>query len=222
MDKSKMMRWQIIILNILELAACLTGFLYWRKLKHSFWKWFPVYLAVIFLTEISAEYFLYARKDLSTNIDIYSYWGIPVQFFFFFWIFWKSYQGSDKKKWPLIAAIIYMGALVTDLFYVSKVKFFFESFSYTIGCLFILILVLIFFFGFTRSNEIINYRSSMLFWVSAGLLLFYIGTMPFFAFRKRLYVDHKDLFYLYWYVQFALNYLMYSFFISSFIWGKPK
>lgn len=216
------MRWQLIVLNLLELTACITGFCYWNKLKQSFWKWFPVYLAVIFLTEIVAEYFLFVRKDLGVNIAIYSYWGVPVQFLFLYWLFWKHYRSSDKRKLPLIAAVIYLCALILDLFYVSKVKFFFESFSYTIGCLFLLVLVLIFFFRFTRSDDIISYKSSILFWVSVGVLLFYVGTMPFFAFRKRLYVDHKELFYIYWYTQFVLNYMMYSFFILSFIWGKPK
>jgi hypothetical protein len=62
----------------------------------------------------------------------------------------------------------------------------------------------------------------MMFWVCLGLMLFYIGTIPFFAFRKVLYVEHRDFFYVYWYIQFGLNYLMYLLFILSFVWGRPK
>ncbi|MBK8610825.1 MAG: hypothetical protein IPL84_13030 [Chitinophagaceae bacterium] len=216
------MSWFIIILNILELATALTGFLFWKKIKDSHWKWFPIYLGIIFLTEMTGEYFLHVKADLKTNIAVYSYFGIPVQFFFFYWLFHQQFKNTNKSKWPLISAAVYFISLVADLLYISKIQFYFESFSYVIGCVFLLVLILIYFNRFIKSDEIIRYKSSMKFWVCIGLLVFYVGAMPFFAFRKALYVDNKDFFYIYWYAQFGLNYLMYLFFIISFIWGKPK
>ncbi len=212
----------IIVLNVLELFACLVGFLYWNKIKNTYWKWFPIYLATIVLTEITGEYLLHVEKDLATNIAIYSYFGIPLQFFFFYWLFYQQFKNTKNSKWPLISAAIYLICLIADLFYISKIKFYFESFSYIIGCIFLLILLLMYFTRFTRSDEIIRYKSSMMFWVCVGLMLFYIGAMPFFAFRTALYKQYNDFFYVYWYVQFGLNYLMYLLFIVSFIWGKPK
>lgn len=211
-----------IVLNILELSACIVAFLYWNKIKNTYWKWFPVYLAVIVLTEIAAEYLLHVKKDLASNIAIYSYFGIPLQFFFFYWLFYQQFRNTKNSKWPLISAATYFVCLVADLLYISKIKYYFESFSYTIGCIFLLILILIYFTRFTRSDEIIKYKSSMMFWVSIGVILFYIGTMPFFAFRTALYRQYPDFFYIYWYIQFGLNYLMYLLFIVSFVWGKPK
>jgi hypothetical protein len=216
------MSWYIIVLNLLELLASLTGFIFWKKIKDTHWRWFPVYLGIIFLTEIVGEYFLFVRGDLSTNIAVYSYFGIPLQFFFFYWLFHQELKKTKKSVWPLVSAAIYLISLVADLAYISSIKFYFESFSYIIGCIFLLVLLFIYFTRFTKSDEIINYRTSMMFWISLGLMLFYIGTIPFFAFRKVLYVEHKELFYVYWYVQFGLNYLMYLFFTISFIWGKPK
>ena len=216
------MTWHIIILNVLELSACITGFLFWNKIRHSYWRWFPVYLGVIILTEVAGEYLLYVRYDLKLNIAVYSYFGIPIQFLFFYWIFYRQFKHTNKSKWPLISLAIYSICLITDLLYISKIKFYFESFSYTVGCLFLLILLLIYFSGFIKSDEIIKYKASIMFWVTLGLILFYVGSMPFFAFRKALYVEHKDFFYIYWYIQFGLNYLMYLLFVVSFIWGKPK
>jgi hypothetical protein len=216
------MSWLIIVLNILELLSCIAGFIFWSKIKNTYWKWFPVYLGIIFLTEITAEYLLHVKNDLASNIAIYSYFGIPLQFFFFYWIFYQEFRNTKNSKWPLISAVIYLICLVADLLYISKIKFYFESFSYIIGCIFLLILILIYLASFTRSDAIIKYKSDMMFWVSLGLVIFYAGAMPFFAFRKALYVEYNDLFYVYWYIQFGLNYLMYLFFIVSFIWGKPK
>lgn len=220
--KSSTMTWFIIVLNILELSACITGFLYWNKIRHTYWKWFPVYLAIIFLIEITGEYFLHVRNDLRVNIILYSYLGIPLQFFFFYWIFYRQFVKTRLAIWPLISAAIYFICLVADLPYLSKINFYFESFSYIMGCIFLLILLLIFFSRFIRSDDILHYRTSIMFWVCLGLLLFYVGCMPFFAFRKVLYNDYRDFFYIYWYVQFCFNYLMYLLFIIAFIWGKPK
>lgn len=216
------MKWYIIVLNIFELLSCLTGFIFWKKIKYSYWKWFPVYLGLIVLTEVTGEYFLHARNDLKTNIAIYSYFGIPLQFFFFYWLFQQQFKKINNNKWPLISAAIYFIALIADLAYISKLKFYFESFSYVIGCLFLLILLLMFFFRFTKGDDIFGYKNNMMFWVSIGLMLFYIGTMPFFAFRNMLFVKNEQMFYIYWYAQFGLNYLMYLLFIVAFVWGKPK
>jgi len=216
------MSWFIIVLNILEFMACITGLVFWNKFKNSYWKWFPVYLGVIILTELIGEYLLHVKKDLASNIALYSYFGIPIQFFFFYWLFYQQFKPAAKSKWPLISAAIYLICLVTDLAYISKIKLYFESFSYVIGCIFLLILILIYFARFIKSDEIIKYRTSMMFWVALGLMIFYIGAMPFFAFRTELYRQDKDFFYTYWYIQFGLNYLMYLLFIISFIWGKPK
>ncbi|HEV7779936.1 MAG TPA: hypothetical protein VGO58_01655 [Chitinophagaceae bacterium] len=212
----------LFILNGFELAACIVGFLYWNKIKGTHWKWFPVYLAAIVLGEIAAEFFLHIKKDLATNGAIYSYFVIPLEFFFFYWLFYRQFKHTKSSKWPLIAAAIYFVCLVADLLYINKIDFFFESFSLVVGSLFFLVLLLIYFRKFMKSEEIVNYRSSMMFWVCLGLMIFYIGSMPFSAFRTFLWEKHNDLFYIYWYAQFILGYLMYSLFIVSFIWGKPK
>lgn len=216
------MPWFLYLLNAFELLACVIGFLYWKKIKETYWKWFPIYLGVIVLTEIIGEYFLFVRDDLQTNTIIYSYFGIPIEFLFFYWLFHQNFRKTSNYKWPLISATIYIISLVVDLSYISKIEIYFESFSYTIGCILLLVLLLIYFSGFIRGSEIINYKSSMMFWVSVGIMVFYIGTMPFYAFRTKLFAEYEKFFYIYWYIQFGLNYLMYLFFTISFIWGKPK
>ncbi len=216
------MSWFIIILNLLELLACVTGFIFWSKIKHRYWKWFPLYLSAIFITEIAGDFFLHVKGNLQLNIALYSYFGIPLQFLFFYWLFYQQFKNTNTSKWPLISAVIYLICLVADLLHINKIELFFESFSYIVGCLFLLVLTLMYFARFMKSEEIMQYKSSMMFWVSIGLLAFYVGTMPFWAFRKYLYVNHKVFFYSYWYIQFGLNYLMYLLFTVSFIWGKPK
>ena len=211
--------WYIIILNCLELAACITGCLYWSKIRETYWKWFPIYLGLILITELTAEYFLFARHDLKTNGDIYWYFGLPLELLFLFWLF---YQYAKPRKWPLILAAIYVAGWILDQVYFSHLKLFFDSFSYTIGNALLLICLFVFFIRFSNSNEILNYRKSMFFWVALGLLIFYVGTFPFYGMRTTLWKDYRSLFWVYYYISFFLNYCMYSLFMIAFIWGRPK
>lgn len=216
------MGWYIYILNGFELVSFITGCFYWKKLRNTYWNWFTVYLGIIFLTEMAGEYLLFVKGELSSNIALYSYFGIPVQFVFFFWLFSKMYKKISVRILSIVSVSVYLICLIIDLAYINKIEFYFESFSYVIGCLFLLLFLLVFFYNLVSSDEIVRFKSNKLFWVSTGALFFYIGTLPFFAFRKKLYVQYEDMFYGYWYLQFFLNYLMYLFFTFSFIWGKPR
>ncbi|HET6993535.1 MAG TPA: hypothetical protein VFI06_01075 [Chitinophagaceae bacterium] len=215
------MYWQVIVLNILELVACITGFLYWRKVKDTYWRWFPVYLATIVLIEVTAEYFLYEQRNAEVSLGIYQYFGIPLEFLFFYWLFYRYFD--KKNRWPLYSAAIYIACWLLDIFYLGHLSLYFESVSYGVGTILLLILLFQFFMQFARSNDVLKYRSSMMFWVALGIILFYMGTLPFYELRNTLYrMDDKTFFFVYWYIQFGLNYLMYILFVLSFIWGKPK
>jgi len=211
---------QTIVLNGFELAACIVGFVVWKKIKNSYWRWFPFYLALIVLIEITAEYFLHVRNNLAVNNGIYQYFGLPLEFLFFYWLLYRYF--NNESRWPLYAAAIYLACWLLDIFYLGQLSLYFESISYIIGTILLAILLLIFFIDFSKSDAILKYQSSMMFWVCAGLMIFYIGTLPFYGLHTTLYRMDKHFFYAYWYIQFALNYLMYTLFVVAFIWGKPN
>ncbi|HOZ84729.1 MAG TPA: hypothetical protein PK191_04515 [Niabella sp.] len=213
---------QIFILNLFELCACITGFLYYIKLKDSYWKYFPFYLFSIFLTEVLAEWILLVQENLKVNIAIYKYWAIPVQFLFFFWLFSRQHRNTKPKVLPFIFSSLYLIAVMIENFWPINLKPIFDSMSYSFGCVLLLILIIIFLKQFISSDEILEFKTNMMFWVVIGLLLFYIGTLPFWGLRSSLYYHYRSIFNVYNQVQFALNYCMYLMFIFAFIWGKPK
>jgi hypothetical protein len=106
--------------------------------------------------------------------------------------------------------------------YVSKEKWWFSSFSYTIGNIILLGLILSCLYKIIKSDDILQFRASMMFWVCLGLLFFYLGSLPFFGLWNYLNNNHPAIFDNYWYIQMALNYLMYFTFSLGFIWHKPK
>jgi len=214
--------WFIILLNLLEISSCITGFIYFGKIRRTYWKWFPWYLAVISLTEIIAEYLLYARHNLKLSDDLYRFFGIPLEFIFLYWLFYMYFLKSKAAKWPVLSIITYVICFFADVFFVGKMRLFFDSFSYTVGNILLLVLLLVFFLKFIASEAILEYRSSMMFWVCVGMLIFYLGSLPFYGLRTSLYYRYPGLFYIYWYVQFGMNYLMYILFSLAFIWSKQK
>jgi hypothetical protein len=161
-------------------------------------------------------------KDQPLNVEMYRYFGIPVQFLFFCWLFYRYFGGSSEKKWPIIGACVYLLSWLAEIFFSQAVKGWFMSFSYTMGNITLLSLIILFFIKFINSREILSYKQSMMFWVSLGLLSFYLGTFPFYALRNTLAVSYPEIFYAYLNINYVLDYLMYIFFTIAFICGRPK
>lgn len=219
MNSINVIKWS---LNTMEFLACFTGFLYFRKIKNSHWKFFPFYLGFIFLIEMTAKW---AQRDLSNIqfvLNLYKYVGIPIQFLFFFWIFFKHDQQKDYKTWSFTALLIYVISFIFDEFFMKGGVYWFNSISYTCGNIVLLVLIIRYFYHLTKSNELLYFREKQMFWVCLGLLIFYLGTMPYFGLYNTLRNNYPALFKLYWHLQMALNICMYACFSISFIWSKSK
>jgi hypothetical protein len=208
----------VYILRLLELVACVTGFIYWGKIRASFFKWFPVYLGFIVISESIGE-FLRSPAMEKLNRAYFNYFEIPVEFLFFFGLF---YSTNRFKKLSLVCAALYLLSWFIDLVYFSKLEFVFYSFSYTLGNLLLLILILNYFVQLVTSNNILNFWKDMLFWICTGLLVYYLGTFPYYGLRNTLWKNYTNLYYTYSYIMYILNSLMYLMFTFSFIWGRPS
>jgi hypothetical protein len=216
------LHWHIIVLNVMELAACVAGFISWRKMKGSYWRAFPVYLSVILMTELTAEYFKHMYDNDRVNNNIYRFFGIPLEFVFLFWLFYQHFRKTDMRMLPTILATGYVVSIPVDILYVSRMRYFFDSFSYCVGNVFLLVLLMTFFLRFSRSEAILAYKSDMMFWVCTGLMIFYLGTLPLFGMWNTLIDHYRNLFWVLYYCLFPLNYIMYFLFTISFVWGKPR
>jgi hypothetical protein len=209
------------ILYSLELIACITGFIYWNKIKGSFWKWFPFYLAIICAVELTGDILNYKEEYDVKNL-IYNNFSIPLEFLFFYWLYYRYAAGKKRKQLVILCTSVYIASFIADQIYFKHTNFFFNSFSYCIGNLALLLAIISFFIQFTNTKEIVRYKSSMIFWVSLGALIFYLGSLPFFGLYNLLYKEYYEAFVVYSYIMFICNWLMYLLFTVAFIWGKVK
>lgn len=219
MDKVEVMR---SFVKGCEALAALTGFLCWQKWRKSFWIAFPFYLLFIVLVENLGK-FIAENISHQANNYFHYFFSRPVTFMFFYWVFYqydRSVHRNNKIILPI--AVVYLIGVIIDYLYIRYEIMWRQSFSFSVGTILMLILLIRFFIYFVFNAAILDYHRSMMIWVSLGLFLYYVGIFPFFTFRNELFDKLPDLFYTYWYIQMSLSGLMYLLFSFSFIWAKPK
>jgi hypothetical protein len=211
---------QTILYNLLDVTegfAAIIAIIYYKQLKSSYWKWFVIYLIFIAIAEIFSIYFL----DNLPKIRKYyfDFLVIPVEFLFFYWLYAKKSLQSNKLFWT--SCTIYFLFYLLHFFHTDQVRMI-SSMSYTVGVFLLAIMVYLEFIKQIRSDEILHFKNNKMFYINIGVMLFYIGTLPFFAFDKYLF---QNMFTVWNYYEtfFLLSVnIMYILFAMSFIWGKSK
>ncbi|MBS1772865.1 MAG: hypothetical protein JST82_08390 [Bacteroidetes bacterium] len=190
-------------------------------MKKTIFAFFPYYLLFIVIAEFAGRIFKYYEMG-EMNKFLYSYVVIPVEFLFFFWLFYQSFR-KERYKWlPIFCMAIYLASWSIDMLLLTNKKFWFYSFSYTVGNLLLLILIFRFFMQLITTNAILHFRHNMLFWISTGLLVFFLGTFPYYGLLNTLNTKYTSLCIAYGYIVFTLNCLMYLMFTLSFVWGRQN
>ncbi len=210
------------MLNAAEISACIIGFLYWNKIKGSHWKIFPFYLAFIVIAEFAGKYLHYSgHNDL--KVSMYNYVVIPLEILFYTWLFYHEFKYASIRRLPIAAACIYTSCwLLETLVFTKKPFWWVYSFSYSVGIILMLVLILTFLYLLATGNEILFVKNNMMFWVCMGLFVFYFCTLPFFGMGNYLFTRYRNIYIGYAYAMYVFNFIMYSLFIISFVWGKPK
>lgn len=216
----KLYDWLQTSVMIFEGISCITGFIYFKKLKNTFWVYFPFYLLTIVCAEITGVYLI---KDNAVNDIFYTWFVMPVEFIFFIWLYYQYFKQSRYKKIPFIGGVLYLlGCLFSLVLLRHNSNYWQLPVSYMTGIIVLLCLNILFFAHLFMGDNILSFRGNTMFWVSIGLLVFYLVSSPFFILRTTLYRQYREIFWLYYYIQFAVNILMYILFSIAFIWGKHR
>ncbi len=72
-----------------------------------------------------------------------------------------------------------------------------------------------------QNDDILAFPENKMFYINIGIMLFYVGTLPFFSLYHLLLKEPEiwNIYYLYFLIS---NCIMYLLFTASFIWGKQK
>lgn len=204
-------------LYISEFVAAVIGLIFLKTLKSAHWKYFAIYLVIIFIFETIGRYggFL---MDFDKTL-FYNFFVIPFEFLFFYWLY--ALKSLKNTNIYFLFSAVYILSFIPSELYFKENKIIF-SFNYTFGCLLLMILVLMEYYKQINSENILNFKKNKMFYVNLGVTLFFIGTLPFFSFYRILYYENQNLWEIYWIYSLVSGIAMYILFSMSFIWGKQS
>jgi hypothetical protein len=201
-------------IKIMEGLACITGLLCWAKLYPRFWKAFPIYLFIITCCEFAGWYM--NTHGIKGSKIMYSYFVVPLEFLFMYFLYYKNLPKQFLKT-VFAFSLIYLLSWGGELIFVQHTKWIWLSMSYTVGNIIMLILGIIYFLQLLKSEKLLSYKKQIFYWVNLGLMLFYVGTFPFYATLGILYKEAPKLYEILYWMSVTLNYFLYSFFIIGFL-----
>ena len=199
-----------------QLIAAIVALLHWSKLKNSYWKWFVIYLCTLFLIEAFSKWGL--NNNPSYRAYLYDFLGIPIQFLFFYWLYAVKSLKNYRVFWT--CTLLYSLSFLPYFMLFAKGSIVF-SLSYTVGNVLLMLMVFLEIFKQIKSEKILLFRSNFMFYINIGIMLFYIGTLPFFSFYGLILRD-ENLWLNYYIFFMVANHIMYLLFICAFVWGKPN
>lgn len=198
-----------------ELLAAAVGFVYWRKLRKGYLRAIPVYLLLLFCCELFGHY-LRLNHPPNAQKHFYNYFVVPGEFLFVHYLY---YQFLDRplRKYVPIFSVLFLVAMVVEAILVRQINWQWMSLSYLTGGVSILILATLYLLQLVSDETVVRLNQNFFFWVNLGLMLFYVGTIPYYATVGFLYKIQPQLAWLMVWMFVVLNYLLYSFFIVGFI-----
>ncbi|WP_132065776.1 hypothetical protein [Aquimarina spinulae] len=200
----------------LEALTAIVATIYYYKYKNTHvLKYFIFLLWYVAINEIIGLYIRSENWDNVLLINIYN-----VINFTYILILYRSYLNEKKsKKIALILCITYLIIFIINGFYENYfIKF--QSIPYIIAAFAVIITISLYFREILNSEKVLNAKRNLLFWISVGLLIYFVGNIPF-RILRNYYNELTDATILFL-VNFTLTVIMNICFIIGFIWSKKK
>jgi hypothetical protein len=99
---------------------------------------------------------------------------------------------------------------------------FFNIYSFCFGSILIVLCCLLYFMWLFTSNELINYFALPMFWISTGILFFYVGNLVQVSLMRYIITNHLDpAGSIYRFIMVTLNIILSGAFIAGFLCNRP-
>ncbi|MBZ4189662.1 hypothetical protein [Niabella beijingensis] len=207
------------ILIFLEWISFLTGLFFFKKRGGGF---VVAFLAAVVITE-TVVYFARLYLPDTDLVHVTNMWYncmLPVQCTFLLLFFYKK---TGLAYWRVL-----IKGFIGIVLFIAVLQFFaggvtqFNTFNYTLEAIFISACSLHYLFELMNSEKIEEVTRDPFMYISIGLLLFYLGTLPYNITKLYLFETYPRLFYPYYYLFFAFNYFLYGIIIFGILWAKKK
>lgn len=179
------------------------------------------FLPLIFFITVVAEYAGYIFKELDhgVNLIVYNIYYL-LHFTFFSYVFMKMIDNVRFKGYIKVGMAVFWLFYLGDLIFTGITQGSFAA-SYIAGAGVLVFCIILYYISILESSLVLVVKNDLLFWVSVGLFLFYIGYLPIKIVRSWFYNFNK-FFELLQVIQFSLIIVMYVFFLAGFLWMKRR
>ncbi|EZH74328.1 hypothetical protein ATO12_11190 [Aquimarina atlantica] len=209
----------IDFLNIgtfIQFVTALISTIYFKKYNNTILKYFSFILWYTFINEIVGILIVdyYSRF----NAIIYNIYHV-INFFFLFLIYREFINSNRLKKSIMFFILIYIMSFIINGFYENYLKEF-QSIPYIIAASLMITTIILYFSELLNSEKVLNTNKNLLFWISVGLLIFFVGNIPF-RIVRNYYTDLEGITILFL-INIILTIIMNLCFIIGFIWSDSR
>ena len=200
---------------IAECVALICSIFLLFSKTEKYLKWFVLYTSIVVLIEVAG---MWLKELLKDNHVIYNGF-ILFDMLFFFWIFYKSFKERNVKKTIkilTIAGIVIYAVNVT----VGQGLTHFNSYTVIFECIAVSALAFTYLFFLAQDTGGKQFYKLTMFWVSIGVLLFYLPeSILFSAFAYLSYTKQDSTLFghAFWVVTNICNVICYLCFSIGFL-----
>ncbi|WP_025666912.1 hypothetical protein [Aquimarina megaterium] len=172
-----------------ECIAALTGvfFLFNYKIKGVL-KWFSIFLIYIFINDIIGYNTRHWFPN-SNNLIVYNI-STTLTFLFLFFMYHQYIKEKTSKRFIKYFMVLYLVTLFISGFYENYLVQL-QSIPFLLGAFLLMTSIIFYYAELLKSEQIQESTKDFLFWISVGLLIYYVGKMPFRIVRDY-YANHNN------------------------------
>ena len=224
------MNFNDFVFHIIELIAAFSGSYYYLKTKDKSVKPFIWFLWVIVVVETFGMYgyillnnydneiFIWIKNSVfCRNTWLYNIYNLST--LFILGLFFKRILKNNVSK-KLVTFIVVFITCSTILYFSLSGNFFIASIPYDflMQTLAIFVFVMLYYFELLNSDKILFFYKSPIFYLSTGVLLWFLCVSPLFIFDGYLYEINKDFLEFQTLYLLIANILLYSCYTFGFLY----
>ena len=204
---------QLNIFHYIVAFGVVVGFIRYSNLIRVL-KTLPFFLLLTLLAEIATP--LKLIRFHGNNAWFFNLFT-TFEFLYYCFIFYSILESYSQKKILLFSGVAFFILAGVNIFFIQGF-YKFHTISYRLGAVMIIVWCFLYFRQLLRSSEYIVLLRNPYFWISTGLLFFYLGF--FFYFSAFDYIVYKKISFnreLWIVISNILNILLYSCFLIALI-----
>jgi hypothetical protein len=194
-----------------------TSFLYYNKYKDTKLRLLPWIFVLSFVVEVTA---ISLRLNDYYNVWLYNQY-INIEFLFFLWIFYRYIENLNFKKVIILGSILYEFYFIFGIIISNNMNVF-QTYPFAFAQILIIIVLFAFIIQMISSDKVLHIQQYLIFWVSLGLLFYYIVPFPLNVSESLISKESlsREMMSFLRQIQYVGNILMYILITYGYIWSS--